>query len=63
VNNLESFATVPEGLSAATSGAEALAARQPNSAAAGDGGELARMIGRASVGASYRFAAAPEPRR
>jgi hypothetical protein len=40
MNALESFAAVPGRLSVATSAAEALAARQPNSAAAGDGGGL-----------------------
>jgi hypothetical protein len=41
---------------------EACSAR-PNSAAAGDGGERASMIDRASFGGTCRFAAAPEPRR
>ena len=36
---------------------------QPNSAAAGDGGELARASGRTSFGVKYRFAAASEPQR
>lgn len=35
----------------------------PNSTAAGDGGALARAIGRAAVGAWLRLAAAPEPWR